>query len=1351
MENAKAYEYLVDESCGPMRGTSDVSAPEPVPQETPAAKEGDPPSKETDAPFWMGIINKLEQSHEMQREKMESKLESVKTQTSNYKVELRDNLKHRLQWLEQQVQKKQSSTSQGDSVDGSKTDSLPGVTQVSTFTTNGTRSTDSENLLNPVTFSNPRQAPTDSVEVTIDGAEATERLATIESLLERTQAAHDQERQEWVQTLDRAAALTASGQRLSKHMEDQVQHVSQEMHKAYSQQKKQWKEKTKVLEQLLALTEQQHEAEQNDWKQKLQQAQQKNDSLQRELVSLQTSVSVLEKQLEEATDAQVHAEETQAQLQEELALSKEREAVAQKQVTNLSTVLMQEDRRIPLSPSASPASTGILKLDPDASFPSRRVEWDDKLDRAMAERDIAQQELAQVKEELTRLHKDRGDDLSSVASEPQSNRFFEEIASLRAQIVEKDIDFRRKEEEIIERYESKIERIQAYNRDQLQIAKNAAKEVAALPVGGSKARLEQRLRESVDKKNELVAKLRKVEEQHADDRVAWKLKLETAISESRRLESEKELAGKQEATDSPGKRMGNKMNAVFSTAAKGTDDKDGSGQLEALRRDHEAEVLGLKGNLDVLKSRVDEMQRDKLRIVAEHEARVDALNQDLKDLHQRFDKAKTDKAVLMAEHEEHTKSLDEKIERLEEAQIEALTVPKVEMEKMSVLQARLDAANSDISRMRTEHESRLDELESENKRLHECIATHEEATIARETQSKDLAEVCKRLKDAEARQTRLKSEYGDQVKLLQDEKENLESRNKEMMAEIDSLKSQSEEKLSSANGSHKSELEDIHQRHNSEMIDLRRELNLTEERLETAEAQHKADLELKQEALQRARGETDMVLERTNTLSKSLEDLRETHRIARVEWNEKMAELERQRDAIRQELEASKQIQAEGKTVVQHVATIESQHQTLRNSMAEISTEIANVLNSVREESTASSVAGRSMSKALAVDFENVKATLSDAVIAMSGGTETLVGGREDLKVLIGKMSAVEGIILKQDEVVSILGSLCSEIQGIKAQDFSEDLIRSNARLETTLQIREDTLAELDNEVTRLKEEISMELRKRERAEEEIVKLNDQADAYSEELMRLQAVNTGLESTLRIAEKRMEAVLKKQENSEEGQLSSIKGQPSIEEDAPLLEEALALAEGLTDIVHGNGSNDHEDNVMSMLESMSELMEQHDSRSIIASSSSVDVEESGSPLKRHLFLTKADQSVEVDLVEARSRNPMDQSRQEPEPVNSPMNSHDQEDTSKLGLFVDQLYGRCQLLERERTELMEVSLELLQTAKESSAAELDAALVSAQRKASEEIEKVRQKNQQDQWRIYHRLCGKCQRGMLEGSKE
>ena len=40
-----------------------------------------------------------------------------------------------------------------------------------------------------------------------------------------------------------------------------------------------------------------------------------------------------------------------------------------------------------------------------------------------------------------------------------------------------------------------------------------------------------------------------------------------------------------------------------------------------------------------------------------------------------------------------------------------------------------------------------------------------------------------------------------------------------------------------------------------------------------------------------------------------------------------------------------------------------------------------------------------------------------------------------------------------------------------------------------------------------------------------------------------------------------------------------------------------------------------------------------------------------------------------------------------------------------LVVDQLYGRCQLLERERTELMEVTLDLLQSAREANAAELE----------------------------------------------
>ena len=76
--------------------------------------------------------------------------------------------------------------------------------------------------------------------------------------------------------------------------------------------------------------------------------------------------------------------------------------------------------------------------------------------------------------------------------------------------------------------------------------------------------------------------------------------------------------------------------------------------------------------------------------------------------------------------------------------------------------------------------------------------------------------------------------------------------------------------------------------------------------------------------------------------------------------------------------------------------------------------------------------------------------------------------------------------------------------------------------------------------------------------------------------------------------------------------------------------------------------------------------------------------------------------------------------------------------KLQLVVEQLYGRCQLLERERVEMMEVTLDLLESARDANHAQIEAALATARRKTTEDISRVREESRQEQERIFHKLC-------------
>jgi hypothetical protein len=64
------------------------------------------------------------------------------------------------------------------------------------------------------------------------------------------------------------------------------------------------------------------------------------------------------------------------------------------------------------------------------------------------------------------------------------------------------------------------------------------------------------------------------------------------------------------------------------------------------------------------------------------------------------------------------------------------------------------------------------------------------------------------------------------------------------------------------------------------------------------------------------------------------------------------------------------------------------------------------------------------------------------------------------------------------------------------------------------------------------------------------------------------------------------------------------------------------------------------------------------------------------------------------------------------------------SGSMHIVVEQLNQRCQLLESERNDLMEVTLDLIESARESNAAEIDAALATFRQNASQELMEVYQ---------------------------
>jgi len=89
------------------------------------------------------------------------------------------------------------------------------------------------------------------------------------------------------------------------------------------------------------------------------------------------------------------------------------------------------------------------------------------------------------------------------------------------------------------------------------------------------------------------------------------------------------------------------------------------------------------------------------------------------------------------------------------------------------------------------------------------------------------------------------------------------------------------------------------------------------------------------------------------------------------------------------------------------------------------------------------------------------------------------------------------------------------------------------------------------------------------------------------------------------------------------------------------------------------------------------------------------------------------------------------------------------SSPIELVVQQTYNRCQVLERERCDLINVTLDLLSSAREANKAEIDAALASARRKASEEMIAMQKECRAQADQIWWRLCDKCRSSLSQRS--
>lgn len=558
MEHAKAYEYLLHQtrqsggssssivttprqnisrsSLTPTRRRdSSNNSISPFPPAPEALRENIAPmptgaapaphdTQATQAAWWLRVLHRQEQQHEQDREQWQQRLVKAKKHSTDYKQELKSNLQQQLHWLEYQKHLKQD---QDDAA------GVPSLSAVSTGSTSGSAfgssgdSTQGESVYTSA-----------GLEVTYESSEAVRKLAMLERAYEETVKLHESEREEWVEKLDMAAKVTSDGERVSKNMQSQLLDLADGIEKGNEKQRQRWKERVEALEQLVELTEQQHKAEKTEWNNEKDTLESAVEQLAANVQEQKTELEkeAYEKEVLQKTVAQLVADKARIHNEQvtELAGSFEvqkrqwqnEKQSLKNQVSQLTTELngqggetkslkskiteltVQNSKLQEIEHTFTKQSPRLARAESFSTPSPRRLEWDDKLDRAMIERDMFQQEAEKIKRALDEM-------------EPRQT---EQIAEWKQRLDQKEQEWR----------DETNRQLQECRDQQVVELHNLEKELDS-----SSDEVNKRFQQSVDQRNELVSRIRKLEQQQVTEKGTWKLRLEGALLEARTLRDEK--------------------------------------------------------------------------------------------------------------------------------------------------------------------------------------------------------------------------------------------------------------------------------------------------------------------------------------------------------------------------------------------------------------------------------------------------------------------------------------------------------------------------------------------------------------------------------------------------------------------------------------------------------------------------------------------------------------------------------------------------------------------------------------------------------------------------------------------
>lgn len=734
-------------------------------------------------------------------------------------------------------------------------------------------------------------------------------------------------------------------------------------------------------------------------------------------------------------------------------------------------------------------------------------------------------------------------------------------------------------------------------------------------------------------------------------------------------------------------------------------------------------------------------------------------------LNEKEDEMQAAIAELMNQHEglseeqryrdslEKRNGLASKIRKLERQRDDEKCEWKLRLETVVAEKNRFQEESERLSKILDElsvkHKSELTELE---KKLGQESLKWTECTSGAESTNKRLS---KELKESKSKLEKLKRERDNWEDLMERhsrEAEEWASQLQEVKESYSAEVARLNESLAEARLACDESIAKLTESE-AEVAGLKAELQASKSETDVTKsnkAKHLEEMQTMAREVEKSKGETRALVDKTNELTRSLESLRRDHSVSKSKWESLIVDKDNQILELRVQC-CSLTEKLDG------MASSTMDSKNFMNSMEELRKDVVSIRDTL--ESTAvtdKTIAGANHAQ-LSDDIGAVQTTLNEALAEITLGSEAMMEMRDIIdKVLKAVKSRPDSNRESQHQLLSSEILELRELASTLAETHKSgvSLLSDSMRQEMVadLQKKESRIAELNACFEQTKAELSAVREKLSSAEHEIATLNDQADAYGEELMRIQALNAGLEDALSAAERKMEEAILQQGHQPYGDRSVEYGKiaAGAEDSTPLLEEALALAQGLTDLVHGR---DEDTDVMDMLQSLSDLMDQHERGEWHPSErSDADNENREGPPSRPRPGIVSHQFPGVPRPRTRSSDSSTASAHvnvsgkregPPAPVQTPEASR--HDTS-LQIVVEQLYARCQLLERERTQMIETTLDLLSAAREANEAELDAALITARRRATEEVLRVRKESHKEKERLYLKVCGACAKGLL-----